>query len=329
MLDPDTADLSLLQDRQVAVLGYDAVAAAHALNLRDSGVDVRVGVDPDSRGAARAEADGLTVLDPAAAADASDILLVPTGRPGTGHGEHDPALVARLLADHTEPGDLVVVTSGIALDSTGPVVPDGVDLVMVHAMADGRTLREEYLDGRGCPALVAVERDGSGAAWATLTAYAAAMGSLRSGAVITTLAHHALAERFADVAVHGVMQQVVETAFDTLVQAGVEPEVAYLATVHELKARTDQVYAAGYASQHGPHGRGVQGVRAQTLLPGLPAQMADLLGRLRDADPAEGTGVAGGEPSDTVPSSRRAAAQAAHPVEKVGRRVRSMMSWIR
>ncbi|QFG67873.1 hypothetical protein [Ornithinimicrobium pratense] len=286
LLDPESADLTLLQDRQVAVLGYDAMAAAHALNLRDSGVDVRVGIDPDSRAAARAELDGLMVLTPTQALDASDIVLVAPEN-GVVPGLSDQDLRV-LLAGHTEPGDMVIVTGATA----PPPVPDGVDLVMLAAVGDGDRVREEYLDGRGCPALVAVAQDQSGAAWATLTAYAAAMGSLRSGAVITTLEHHALAQEHAERRVHLPLLRSLTDAFDELVAKGVEEEVAYLAVVHDLKTRVDQIYVAGLAAQHGPDGRPGEELR-------------------------EGA------------RSRREAARAAHPLERVGQRVRAMMSWIR
>lgn len=335
LLDPSTVDLSLLQDRQVAVLGYDAVASAHALNLRDSGVDVRVGAEPDGRAAARAQIDGLMVMPPEHAVAACDIVLVPAAGPeAAGRGRViaglDLSAVQGLVSAHTEPGDLVIVTSAsLRLD-----VPTGVDLAMIQALGDGPRLREEYVDGRGCPALVAVEHDSSGAAWATLTAYAAAMGSLRSGAIVTTMAHEALAGRFAEQAVHGLTQHVVETAFTTLVEAGVEPEVAYLATLQALRDRLDQVCAAGFASQHGPDGRGRHQEAAESLAPGLPQRMADLLGRV--VGPAEGppatTPQAGRETepgAHGIPASRQDAARSVHPIEQVGARVRSLMSWVR
>ncbi|SOC52675.1 hypothetical protein [Ornithinimicrobium cerasi] len=290
VLDPDSADLTLLQDRQVAVIGYDALAAAHALNLRDSGVDVWVGVSPESRLAARAETEGLSVASPEEAARRCDIVLLPGSVER--HGEYDTAALRGLVAEHTEPGDLVIVTSAGIVREAGLAVPEGVDLAMLKAVGDGDRVRDEYLDGRGCPALVAVARDGSGAAWATLTAYAAAMGALRSGAIVTTLAHDAEAVAYAEAHLHAPVQRMVERAFEELVARGVEEEVAYLAVVHGLKERVDQIVDGGFATQHGPDGR-----------PG--------------SDPASGA------------TSRREAARAAHPLERVGRRVRAMMSWIR
>ncbi|WP_130011940.1 hypothetical protein [Serinicoccus sediminis] len=285
-LDPSSADLTLLQDRQVAVLGFDAMAAAHALNLRDSGVDVWVGADPDSRLAARAELEGLPVSPPEEAAGRCDILLVP----GLGRGAYDPGLVTALVHEHSEPGDLVIVTSASTVHEGLLTVPDGVDLAMLRSIGSGERVREEYLDGRGCPALVAVAHDRSGAAWATLTAYAAAMGALRSGAVVTTIEHESTAMATARDRVQAPLQQRLETTFEDLVDLGVEPEVAYVALVHELKTQVDQIYAAGFASQHGPSGQ------------------------------SNGDGGA---------TSRRAAAASAHALEQAGRRVRAMTSWLR
>ncbi|WP_298747181.1 hypothetical protein [uncultured Serinicoccus sp.] len=285
-LDPSSADLTLLQDRQVAVLGFDAMGAAHALNLRDSGVDVWVGTDPDSRLAARAELEGLPVSPPEEAVGRCDIILVP----GTGRGENDPRRVTALVEDHTEPGDLVIVTSATAVREGRLTVPEGVDLAMLRSIGSGERVREEYLDGRGCPALVAVAHDRSGAAWATLTAYAAAMGALRSGAVVTTVEHESTAMATARDRIQVPLQKALETTFEDLVGRGVEPEVAYVALVHELKTQVDQIYAAGFATQHGPSGQ------------------------------------AGGDPAA---SSRREAAAGAHALEHAGRQVRAMTSWLR
>ncbi|WP_192796636.1 hypothetical protein [Serinicoccus kebangsaanensis] len=286
-LDPDSADLTLLQDRQVAVLGFDAVGAAHALNLRDSGVDVWVGIDPESRLAARAEIEGLPVVLPAEAVSRCDIVLVP----GPGRMDQERASVQPLVDEHTEPGDLVIVTSAATVREDGLTVPEEVDLALLRTLGDGERVREEYLDGRGSPALVAVEHDRSGAAWATLTAYAAAMGSLRSGAIVTTIEHEAVAMAAARDRIHAPLQEALESAYDELASSGVEPEVAYVALVHELKAHVDQIYSAGFASHHGPSG--------------------------------QATG------SDGAVRSRREAAAGAHPLERAGRTVREMTSWLR
>jgi len=245
-LDPDSADLTLLQDRQVAVLGFGPVASGHALNLRDSGVDVRVGVRADSRAAARAEVEGLLVVEVPAAIATADIVVLPTD------DSADPATLHAVLREGLEPGDLVLVTGGGPVHHGAVTVPDGVDLVVLQGIGGADRLRGEYLDGRGVPCLVAVETDASGVAWPVLTAYCQALGALRSGALVTSAAELAETEQYADEAVHAPVRRLVESAFDTLVERGASEEVAYLATLHELKQRMDTAWAAGFGRDQVP-----------------------------------------------------------------------------
>jgi len=242
-LDPNSADLTLLQDRQVAVLGFGPVASAHALNLRDSGVDVRVGVPAESRAAARAEVEGLLVVDAEAAVRQADIVVVPTD------DSVDPASVPPLLEAGMEPGDMVLVTGGDPIRYDALTAPPGVDLVVLQEIGGADRLRGEYLDGRGVPCLVAVETDASGVAWPVLTAYAQALGALRSGALVSSAAELAESARFADEEVHTATQRLVEEAFDALVARGVTQEVAYLVTLHELHQRIGDAYATGFGTE--------------------------------------------------------------------------------
>ncbi|WP_165700151.1 NAD(P)-binding domain-containing protein [Ornithinimicrobium ciconiae] len=237
-LDPNSADLTLLQDRQVAVLGFGPVGSGHALNLRDSGVDVRVGVPADSRAAARAEIEGILVVEAADAVRQADIVVLPADE------ALDVATVAPLLGA-LEPGDLVLVT-GPELVRDGLTVPEGVDLVLLQGIGGAHRLRDEYLDGRGVPALVAVETDASGFAWPVLTAYSQAVGALRSGALVTSVTELAAATTYAESSVHEPVQALVREGFDALIVQGVSEEVAYLVTLHELRARVDTALVAGF-----------------------------------------------------------------------------------
>lgn len=245
-LDPESADLTLLQDRQVAVLGFGPVASGHALNLRDSGVDVRVGVRPDSRAAGRAEVEGLLVVEVADAVTTADIVVLPTD------DSVDLPAVQPVLDAALEPGDLILVTGGGPVHHGTVRAPAGVDLVVLQGIGGPDRLRGEYLDGRGIPCLVAVETDASGVAWPVLTAYAQALGALRSGALVTSAAELAEAEEYAEAAVHTQVRRLVESGFDTLVGRGVSEEVAYLATLHELKQRVDTAWASGFGTDQVP-----------------------------------------------------------------------------
>lgn len=243
LLDPASADLSLLQDRQVAVLGFGPVASGHALNLRDSGVDVRIGVPAESRAAARAEVEGLLVVEAAVAVTQADIVVLPTD------DSHDLTGVPALLHAGLEPGDLVLVTGGEPVHRGGLTVPPGVDLVVLQAIGGPERLRGEYLDGRGVPCLVAVEADPSGVAWPVLTAYSQALGALRSGALVTSAEELTEASRYADTAVHEAVRHLVQDGFDTLVARGTAEEVAYLVTLHELKERIDAAWVVGFGTE--------------------------------------------------------------------------------
>lgn len=246
LLNPDSADLTLLQDRQVAVLGFGPIASGHALNLRDSGVDVRVGVPAESRAAARAEVEGLLVVTPQDALRQADIVVLPTD------DSTDTGPLAPLLDSGLEPGDLVLVTGAEPVHTGEVGVPEGVDLVLLVGIGGPDRLRGEYLDGRGVPALVAVQTDATGVAWPVLTAYSQAVGSLRSGALVTTAAELAGASRYAEENLHARVQSLVEEGFDTLVGRGTAEEVAYLVTLHELKNRIDTAWAAGFGTEQVP-----------------------------------------------------------------------------
>lgn len=252
LLDPDSADLTLLQDRQVAVLGFGPIASGHALNLRDSGVDVRVGVPTDSRAAARAEVEGLLVVSAEDAVAQADIVVVPTDE------AIDPAVLTSLLAPALEPGDLILVTGAGPIHTGQVQAPAGVDLVMLQAIGGSERLRGEYLDGRGVPCLVAVQTDATSVAWPVLTAYCQALGSLRSGALITTASELAQAQEYAEGGVHRAVRQLVEQGFEDLVAGGTAEEIAYLVTLHEVKNRMDTAWTAGFGTEQVPDRRAAE-----------------------------------------------------------------------
>lgn len=306
MLDPEAADLSLMQDRQVAVVGFDVDVSAHALNLRDSGIEVKVGIDPESRAAARAEMEGLQVLPIEEAVGRSDVVVL-------SRVDLPDELLAQ-LHQGLEPGDLVVRTGA----GSGAEFPPGVDVVMVSAVGGSDRLRKEYEDGRGSPVLVGVHTDATGMAWHLVAAYSAALGSLRAGALAVDPSHLKQATAFAVTGLHDTVQQLTEEVFDILTGAGVPAEVAYLVSVHELQERIARVAKDGWSSQYGPagttEGGGVLDDQLRHRLSQLWSQVTE------QAQP---------EVRPAPAASRRDAAASAHPIEQVGKDVRALMSWVR
>lgn len=224
----DDADLSLVQDRYVAVLGYDDVARAQALCLRDSGVDLRVGVLSDSAVAADAEADGLRVVSAYEACEEADLVVLLTGEPAAG------ALLTEVVAPNLVAGDVVVIGPDVARASAGAAaLLSTVDVLRVVAWSDGATLREEFSQGRGVPMFVTVVQDASGAAWDVALSYARAVGATRAGVLRVPDEQYVAADAGRRL-FHDEVLQLVRGAFDRLVADGCAPELAYVATFRGL-----------------------------------------------------------------------------------------------
>lgn len=230
----DDADLSLVQDRNVAVIGYDDLAAASARCLRDSGVDVRIGLEPDGPGAADAEAEGLRVVAPYEACEEADLIVVLTESVAGGFR-------AGVLANMV-PGDVVVLGPGVdATPFTTDAAATGVDVVRVAAWAGGATLREEYSQGRGVAMFAAVVQDASGSAWDLALAYARAVGATRAGVLRVGEEEYRTARETADTLLGDEVLRLLRAGFDSLVASGCRPEVAYLTCIHGLAGFADQL----------------------------------------------------------------------------------------
>lgn len=234
------ADLSLLQGKKVAVIGYGSQGHAHALNLRDSGVDVRVGLPAGSKSRAKAEAEGLRVLTTAEAAAEADIIMILLPDPIQGQVYRDD------IAPTLKPGDTLMFAHGFNIRFGQIVPPPEIDVSMVAPKAPGHRVREVYKEGSGVPALVAVQQDASGKALATALAYAKALGSTRAGVLETTFAEETETDLFGEQAVLcGGVSELVKAGFQTLVEAGYQPEIAYFECMHELKLIVDLMYQGG------------------------------------------------------------------------------------
>lgn len=236
----DRADLDRLQGKKVAVIGYGSQGHAHALNLKDSGVDVRVGLYEGSKSKAKAEADGLRVLNNADATAEADIIMITLPDPIQGK------VYEQEIAPNLEAGNTLMFAHGFNIRYGQIVPPENVDVSMVAPKAPGHRVREVFKEGSGVPALVAVHQDASGNALANALAYAKGIGSARAGVLETTFAEETETDLFGEQTVLcGGVSELVKAGFQTLVDAGYQPEIAYFECLHELKLIVDLMYEGG------------------------------------------------------------------------------------
>ncbi len=322
----DDADLSIIQNRSVAVIGYGSQGHAHALSLRDSGVDVRVGLREGSRSVAKAEAEGLRVVPVAQAVEESDLVMIlaPDQVQRTVYAEEiEPNLVA---------GDALFFAHGFNIRFGYITPPAGVDVCMVAPKGPGHLVRREYVAGRGVPVIVAVEVDATGGAWPLALSYAKAIGGLRAGGIRTTFAEETETDLFGEQAVLcGGASALVQAGFETLVEAGYQPEVAYFECLHELKLIVDLMYEGGIAKQRwsvsdtAEFGDYVSGPRV--IDASVKARMAEVLADVRSGAFAKRFID---DQDAGAPEFKRFRAEAEkHPIEATGRELRKLMSWVK
>ncbi|MCK5891130.1 MAG: ketol-acid reductoisomerase [Aeromicrobium sp.] len=240
----DNADLSIIQGRNVAVIGYGSQGHAHALNLRDSGVDVRVGLKEGSKSRAKAEAEGLRVLGVAEAVEEADVVVILTP------DQVQRTVYAEDIAPNLVAGDALVFGHGFNIRFGYIQAPEGVDVVLVAPKAPGHTVRREFVAGRGIPDIIGVEQDATGKAWDLALSYAKAIGGTRAGVIKTTFTEETETDLFGEQAVLcGGMSHLVQAGFETLTEAGYQPEIAYFEVLHELKLIVDLMWEGGIAKQ--------------------------------------------------------------------------------
>lgn len=234
------ADINKLAGKKIAIIGYGSQGHAHALNLKDSGCDVRVGLHEGSRSKAKAEADGLRVLSVADAAKEADMIMIVIPDPIQGQ------VYEKDIAPNLEPGNTLMFAHGFNIRFGQIVPPENVDVSMVAPKAPGHRVREVFTEGSGVPALVAVHQDASGQAMSNALAYAKAIGSARAGVLETTFAEETETDLFGEQSVLcGGVSELVKAGFETLVDAGYQPEIAYFECLHELKLIVDLMYQGG------------------------------------------------------------------------------------
>jgi ketol-acid reductoisomerase len=322
----DDADLSVIQGRKVAVIGYGSQGHAHALNLRDSGVDVRVGLAEGSRSRAKAEAEGLRVLSVADAVQEADLIVILTP------DQVQRTVYAESIAPHLKDGAALFFGHGFNIRFGYIKAPEGVDVAMVAPKGPGHLVRREYVDGRGVPVLLAVEKDETGKAWDLAKSYARAIGGLRAGGIRTTFTEETETDLFGEQAVLcGGASQLVMYGFEVLTEAGYQPEVAYFECLHELKLIVDLMVEGGIAKQRwsisdtAEYGDYVSGPRV--IDAHVKENMQAVLREIQDGSFAQRfiDDQDAGAPEFTA--LREKGAQ--HPIEATGRKLRGLMSWIK
>nr|MCH9718249.1 ketol-acid reductoisomerase [Actinomycetes bacterium] len=319
------ADLSIIQNRVVAILGYGSQGHAHALSLRDSGVDVRVGLKEGSGSRAKAEAEGLRVVDPATASAEADVIMVLVPDPA----QRD--LYNEAIAPNLQDGDALFFAHGFNIRFGYIKPPATVDVAMVAPKGPGHLVRREYAAGRGVPAIIAVEQDATGQAWPLALSYAKAIGSLRAGGIKTTFTEETETDLFGEQAVLcGGASQLVQYGFETLVEAGYQPEVAYFECLHELKLIVDLMYEGGIAKQRwsvsdtAEYGDYVSGPRV--IDPRVKENMQAVLADIQSGEFADRF-IKDQDAGGPEFLELRAKGEQ-HPIEGTGRDLRKLMAWV-
>ena len=320
----DDADLSVIQSKRVAVIGYGSQGHAHALNLRDSGVEVVVGLREGSSSVAKAEEAGLTVKPIAEAVAWADVVTI------LAPDQVQAALYTEQIEPNLKDGAALLFAHGFNIHF-GYIEPAaGHDVIMVAPKGPGHTVRREFEAGRGVPVLVCVEQDASGNAWPLVLSYAKAIGGTRAGAIKTTFREETETDLFGEQTVLcGGVSKLIQYGFETLVEAGYQPEMAYFEVCHEMKLIVDLINEGGISKQRwscsdtAEYGDYVSGPRV--IGPEVKEHMKEVLKDIQDGTFAKRfmDDQAAGAPE----FKKLRAEGEAHPIEAVGKQIRSLFSW--
>lgn len=319
-------NLSLLEGKKVAVIGFGSQGHAHAMNLKESGVDVIVGLRPGSKHTQKAEEAGLTVMDIADAAKAGDFVVMLTP------DELAADIYKASIAANLKEGNVLVFAHGFNIHFNQIVPPAGVDVIMIAPKGPGHTVRRQYIDGKGVPCLIAVSQNASGKAKEYALAYASGIGAGRAGIIETSFKEETETDLFGEQAVLcGGVTELMKAGFDTLVEAGYAPEMAYFECVHEMKLIVDLINEGGFTkmryscsdtAEYGDYETGKRIITSETR-----KEMKQVLLEIQNGTFANKwitENRAGGRAHFLA--TRRI--EGDHQVEKVGAELRKMMSWL-
>ena len=326
MIYDDDADLGLLAGKTVAIIGYGSQGHAHALNLKDSGVDVVVGLREDSASVAKAREQGLEVLSPVEAASRGNLIMILV--PDELHRE----VWENELRDGVAEGDMLLFGHGFSIHYGEVTPPSGVDVGMVAPKGPGHLVRRQFTEGSGVPGLIAVEQDATGQARALALAYAKGIGCTRGGVIETSFKDETETDLFGEQAVLcGGASELVQAGFETLVAAGYDPEMAYFECLHELKLIVDLMHEKGLAgmrysisntAEYGDYTRGKRVITEETR-----ANMRKILEEIQSGEFAREWIAENRAGQENF--KRMRAEQADTQVEHVGEELRSHMDWIK
>ena len=319
--------LGLLKGKTVAVIGYGSQGHAHAQNLKDSGINVVVGLTPGSARRKQVADDGLTVMDTAEAAKAGDLIMILTP------DQTQADIYYTDIEPNLKDGDILAFAHGFNIHFNQIKPPEYVDVIMIAPKGPGHTVRSQYLDGRGVPSLIAVHQDASGKAKDYALAYAAGIGAGRAGILETTFREETETDLFGEQAVLcGGVTELMKAGFETLVEAGYQPEIAYFECIHEMKLIVDLINQGGFAymrysisdtAEYGDYVTGKRIITEETR-----KEMKKVLSEIQTGKFASKwitENKAGGRAEFLATRAR----EAEHQLEKVGRELRKMMSWLK
>ena len=318
------ADISIVQGKKVAIVGYGSQGHAHAMNLRDSGVDVVIALKEGSKSIAKAEEAGFKVMAVADAAEWADLVMI------LAPDQHQRSIFNEQIKQHMTPGKTLAFAHGFNIRFGYIEVPEGVDVILVAPKAPGHTVRREFVAGRGIPDIIAVEADATGTAWETAKSYAKAIGGTRAGVIKTTFTEETETDLFGEQSVLcGGTAQLVQYGFETLTEAGYQPEIAYFEVLHELKLIVDLMWEGGIAKQRwsvsdtAEYGDYVSGPRVidPRVKENMQAVLADIQSGAFAKRFIEDQDNGGKEFMEL-----RAKAES-HPIETTGRELRQLFAW--